>query len=261
MNGVQLDGMYFGTIEQVLSPKDSFNMSKYQYEYIVLITCDLYSQMPVRCIALDPFGSFNAFQDTIFDVGHRVFVALPNGDRTLGVIIGGSRFYGVATDPALGLHLSRRFNEVTESFTKAGAYTIVSDDGPNFALKKTSITLDDASGEKIILDKVNKKITIECKDWSVEVKGTCVINVAGKATVSAAEADVNIKGKANVIAGDARVQASGAVDVKAGGNVSIDGSLVKMNGGDGGVLTTVSQPRCYVTGVPFVGSGTVKAGR
>ena len=257
---MELNSMYFGTIEKVMSPADSFNVSKYQYEYIVTVTCDLYSQMPVRCIALDPFGSFNAFQDSVFAVGHRVFVMFPKGDRTLGVILGGSRFYGPKTDPSLGLHLKKRFNEVVETYSKEGAWSIVSDDGPNLHVKKTQIVLDDSTGEKIVLDKAAKKITIDCQDWEVTVKGKATINVTGAATVSAASADVNISGKANVKAGSANIEASGEVAVKAGGDVKVDGSTVKLNGGSGEVLTTTTQPRCYVTGAPFIGAPTVKAG-
>lgn len=260
MNEIQLHGMFFGTIDQVLSPSHPFNVSKYQYEYIVLVTCDLYSQMQVRCIAMDPFGSFNGYQDTVFDTGHRVFVMFPKGDRTLGVILGGSRFYGPATDVNLGLHLKRRFNEIEESFTKKGAYTVVSDDGPSLQLTKTNISLDDDSGEKIVLDKTAKKITIECKDWQVEVKGSCTINVAGPANISAAEANIMIEGKADIKTGEASIDASGSVAVKAGGTVKVDGSVVKLNGGTGMILTTMTQPRCYVTGVPFIGTPTVKAG-
>lgn len=256
-------GMYFGTIDMVLPPNHDFNVSKYQYEYIVLVTCDLYSQLQVRCVALDPFGSFNAFQDTIFDIGHRVFVQFPQGDRTVGIIMGGARFYGDPSSPDLGVRLQRRFNELVETYGKDGSWEIRSDAGPVARVAKDRILLDDASGESILIDKANKKILVNCQDWNLEVKGACVINVAGAATVKAASIAAEISGDAQVRAKSAKIETSGEATVKAGGTVKVDGSSIELNGSGGQVMTTGpqgSQPRCYVTGAPFVGVSNVKAG-
>jgi hypothetical protein len=259
----ELDQLYYGTVEQVLPPGHALNVSKYQYEYIVLATCDLYSQMQCRCIRLDPYGSFNNFEDHTFEVGARVFVLFPRGNRTVGVILGGSRFYGPATDVSLGYHLKNRFNEIEQTYTKDGSWELESDDGPRMAVRKDRIEIDDSEGESIVLDKAAKRIEVKCKDWDVQVEGGCSITVKGAATIKAQSADVQVEAECTVKAAEIKAEASGNVEIKAGGKAKVDGSSIELNGFLGQVMTTGpagSQPRCYVTGIPFVGLPKVKAG-
>jgi hypothetical protein len=225
------------------------------------VTCDLYSQLQCRCVAMDPYGSFNNYQDVIFDVGHHVFVMFPKGDKAVGIIMGGSRFYGKPVNPDLGLHLTRRFNEVEESFTKAGSYEVVSDDGPNFKLKKKSIVLDDASGDNITIDKASKQITINCGDWNVKVEKACNIIVGGAANIQAQSVTVKASADAQVTAGGkVSVNAGGDAQVTASGNATINGKEVDLNGKTGMVVTNMTYPFCYVSGIPIIGVPTVKAG-
>jgi len=68
--------------------------------------------------------------------------------------------------------------------------------------------------------------------------------------------NVTIKKAVNIM-----IENSGNTEIKTDGNVKLDaaGTVELGKGANGGVLTVITQPACFVTGAPFRGSQTVKA--
>ena len=262
----QLTGFYFGTIEDVIFPTDPRSASKYQVEYIVsVIVGDTFSSMEARCVIMDEFGSPKDYNDKRLEPGYKVFVAFPRGDRTFGVIIGGTRFWPKAqTDK--GRTAERRYREFTVTHADDGSYTMKSDAGPNLKIEKNKITIDDSNGDTVVFDKEKRSISVTAKDSSITMRdpdggdATMKVNVAGPVSINAKSAKVTIEGAATVTAKEATINTSGDTKVKASGKVSVDGKTVELNGATGDVMTTETQPFCFVSGLPYVGSKTVKAG-
>jgi hypothetical protein len=261
-----LQGFYFGTVEEVVLPTDQKSASKYQTEYIVsVIVGDTFSSMEVRCIIIDEFGSPKDYNDKKLEPGYKVFVAFPRGDRTFGVILGGSRFFPTPQADA-GRNAERRYREFTTTHADDGSYTMKSDAGPNLKIEKSKITIDDSNGDTIVFDKANRSLTVTAKDSTVTMKdpdgnpASMTINVDGLVTINAKTATVKIEGTATVTAKEASIDTSGDTKVKASGKVTVDGKTVELNGATGDILTTETQPFCFVSGIPFVGSTKVKAG-
>jgi hypothetical protein len=161
-----------------------------------------------------------------------------------------------------GYYYRHRFNEIETRLDNKGQWTLISDDGPNQILNKTTIKLDDSVGDTITLDKTTKTITIACQEWKVNVVGNAVITVAKDVTL-------NVKGNVNatvakdltVTCANAKVKATKEVSVAASGDVTVKGKSIKLNGSMGNVLTTMSDPiLCPITGLPAKGVPTVKAG-
>jgi hypothetical protein len=178
------------------------------------------------------------------------------------VIVGGSRRVltpQLATD---GYHYRHRFNEIEMRIDRNGELSFVADRGPVFTLNKKIIKLDDNSGDTISLDNVSKTITISCQEWKVEVKGNATINVTADATVNVqGNVVATVTKDLTVSCANAKVTASKEASVKAGGDVSVDGKSIKLNGSAGRVLTTTSDPiLCPITGLPSKGVTSVKAG-
>ncbi|NBO99756.1 MAG: hypothetical protein EBU90_06470 [Proteobacteria bacterium] len=244
MNG--LGRVFLGTIEKILPPDNTNNFYKYQYVYKVKISMNGFSQVPVNCVLSEKYGSKNNFDDHVLELGARVLVVFLNYDTTLGVIIGAVRLYDSPTDVALGQHYKKRFNRIEEFISKDNNYSLTSLSGPNFHLNTDSIVLDDASQDKITIDKTNKKITIECQTWNVEVKGNATINVGGNATVSA---------------NNVNVTASGNTNLNSSGTTNVTASNINLNGSSGAVMTDTLNPVVdLITGVPSIGVKNVKSG-
>jgi len=265
------EGLFFGTISEVFAPDDERNSNKSQYEYEVILTAELYSQMYVRCIKLDIMGGaqYHA-DDVILDKGYRVFLMFPRGDSQMGVILGGSR--QIETPQKTegdGPRRLTRFNELEQEITSEGDYSLkikqTEDADPDAELTITNkqIVLDTHPAEEacsIKMDRETQTMTISTKDMIVEITGQNTINVKGDVTLTT-EGTVNItaKGDCKVDAksleakvDNAKITASQKVDVKA--------QTIELAGAEGQVLTTATQPTCYVTGAPFKGSTKVKAG-
>lgn len=247
MTKVNLNKIYAGTIEKVFSTKSTDNLYKYQYFYKVKITLDSFSQVPVNCVMSEKFGSKNDFEDTILEVGCRVLVTFLNNDTTLGVILGAIRLHQTPVNSDLGKHYKKRYNDIEEFISSNKNYSLTSlKNNVNFQLNTESIVLDDNLNDKIIIDRTNKKITIECETWNVTVRGNATINVSGNANISAKNVNISASGDANLTSG-------GITNVKA--------SIIKLNGAAGSVMTDVLNPVVdLITGVPSVGVKNVKSG-
>lgn len=244
MNG--LGRVFLGVVEKIFPPNSDNNFYKYQYVYRVKLSMDGLSQIPVNCVVAEKYGSKNNFDDHILELGARVLVVFLNYDTTLGVIIGAVRLYDTPTDVSLGQHYKKRFNRIEEFISKDNNYSLTSLSGPNFRLNVDSIVLDDASQDKITIDKTNKKITIECQTWNVDVKGNATINVGGTANISA---------------NNVNVSASGNTNLNSSGTTNVTASNINLNGSSGAVMTDTLNPVVdLITGVPSTGVKNVKSG-
>lgn len=249
----------YGTVTDVFPPGSPGNLNKFCYEYSVLATSGLRAQLPLAHVTIaDDFGAPDEYDDRVLERGQKVIVTCLD-DWSAPIIIGSIR-NTVRKQPAEHAWV-RRYSKIEQKVSGDNAWTVKSDSGPNLGVTPNVVILDDSAGEKVTLDRVNKILTVEANTLKVIVKGNATVEVGGKATVSAAEAQVNVKGKAAVAAGEVSVDAKGEVSVKAAAKVRVDGSEVDINGEGGEVLTTKTQPRCYVSGIPFVGEGSVKAGK
>lgn len=240
MQRADLGKIFLGTVEKIFPPDNGNNFYKYQYIYRVKITLDSHSQLPVNCVLAEKYGSTNNFDDHILELNARVLVAFINNDTTLGVIIGSVRMHDKITDQALGQHYKKRYNNIEEFISKDGNFSVTSLlGGTNIQVNTDNIVLDDASGDKITIDKANKKITIECQTWDVRVKGNATINVDG---------NVNITSKGNT-------------NLTSSGTATVTAKLIKLNGQNGNVMTDMLNPVVdLITGVPSIGVKDVKSG-
>jgi phage gp45-like len=272
---MRLDSYYFGIISKVLSPQDKDNASKYQYEYEVIITVDDYAQMPVRCIREDKYGTRDDFEDVVLEAGSKAMVMFPRGDRSLGVIMHSTRSYVVPQDPGLGRHWRNRFNKIVRYIDKNGNYSVTSDQGPNLHVKTNAIVLDDSVGEQIILDKDKKTIFINCKDFTIDVKGNVSMAVAQNSTVSIkGNSSLKVEGNATVdVTGDCSVTAKNLnasikqsakvkckeLEATATGNAKIKAAKITLNGESSGITTANGHQNVvdFITGVPVIPSKTV----
>lgn len=246
-----------GKIEEVYEPKNPKNLSKHHYEYLVSLFVGNVSKSPVRCVGMDGFGHFYDNSDTVFSVQSYVYIFFINGDCSAGVILGAPRKFHQPMRPEV--YKTIRFNSIAVNWLQKKCFQIISDDGPQFLLDSNTIKLDD-SNNTIELNKTKKTITLQCDDWRVIVRRSAKIEVTEKAEILAKNADIVVKDKVNLKCKDAFVEMSGSGKIIAKKNVEVQGQNILLNGGSGNVLTTLSQPTCYVTGAPFKGSSTVKAG-
>jgi phage gp45-like len=267
-------GTYFGTVDEVLAPGSKRNASKYQYEYIVNLKGDRYSIVPTRCIALDNSGGgiFN-YEETVLALGAMVYVTFPGGDTSVGLIIGASRKAPEKQEEA-GSRYKKRFNEIENIINKDGKWSIgyksaIITQGPKVELDKDSIKINDGGmlgtgvdAQSVEIDRKSKKITIKAGEWTLDVSKNATINIIGNAKISCLNATVDAKMNVKVSATNAEVTAKNKVTVDAKREVSVKARTIKLNADTmpGDVLTSLTQPSCYVTGIPFLGSQTVKAG-
>jgi hypothetical protein len=241
-----LDSYYFGMIMNVWGPDAPESASKYQYEYQVLVTGEDYASIPCRCIREDKYGSRDDFEDIILAVGTKVMVKFPRGDKSMGVIMHGTRAYVAPQNPALGRYWMNRFNKIVRYIDKNGNYSVTSDAGPNLQVNTNKIVLDDSTGESIVIDKDAATITITAKTWNVNINGDATMTIGGKLTAT--------------VTGDATVNADKVV-VKAKGSAKVDAQSIELNGQGGQVLTTMTDPVVdSIFGIPTQGVPNVKAG-
>lgn len=272
---MSIGGITFGTILEVYPPNHKNNISKFQYEYLVSCANELQSSVESQCVKADMFtgGIFN-YSDVTLGVGYTVFVAFPLGDTSTGVIMGCSRKEASVMPEEGGIRHKQRFNDIESYINHAGEWGIgyVSADipvGPNVKLTKDDYTISDggtagdgSDAQSVLIDRVGGKITINSGDWDLTVNRQANINVTGDLNISCANAKVESKGDVEVKATNAKVDAKLNVEVKAGIQAKVNAKFVKLNadGIAGQVLTTATQPVCYVTGIPFIGSFSVLAG-
>lgn len=264
-------GMFFGTINKVYVPSDSQNISGHQYEYDVVITMEPYCQRVSRCIKSDPScGSTVNFEDEVLDLGQRVFVEFPLADRTMGVIVGGSRSIPLGTVEE-DIKWLKCFNMFEQKVDSDGVWTVKSYLDP---LKKTvggNISINDqvvrigdnqtlsAVEDYIEFDGTSNSITIKAGTWTVNVLKSANITITGDVTIQCNNANVQATGTVDIKAQTVNATALTDINLKSASAVNIDAPSIVLNKGLGQVLTTISQPTCYITGLPFIGSTTVKA--
>lgn len=245
---IRLNKFYFGKVTEVYPPNHPNSKSKYQYEYQVLITGDDYAQLPVRAIRNDSYGMGDDHEDQILEKNANVFVLFPRGEASMGIILGGGRFFGKAQDPALGKYYLRRFNKIEVGIDKDYNYMVKSDSGPKLQLKTDKILLDDSVGESITLDKAAKTLTIEANKWIVNIKGDANITVDGNLTAT--------------VSSDATIKAKN-VNVTADISAKVKANTISLNGDTSPITTEESHQNVIdlITGVPCIGVQTVKSGR
>lgn len=265
-----LNYMYQGVVSKVIPPTDSASLTKYQYEYEVVVTLDKGVQQIYKCICMDGlFGSPIDFEDRILDQNYRVFVMFPRGQPQLGVIVGGSRKAKIKQKKqGRGPRYLKHFREVEQEITSQGELflrTLDADEGPTASqikLTKENLELtsnEDKSTNYIKLDQSTESITIKTGQLEITVQKNSEITISGNAKLT-------VRGSVNLECEDATVKAktitaeANTATVKATQSLKIDSMKVVVAGDEGQVLTTMTQPNCYISGAPFVGSKKVFAG-
>ena len=261
----QLDKLYTAIIEKVIEPGADGDLSNgYQYQYQVLINGEHWSTFRAICVRMDQAAGRDYTEESILSTGLRVFVMFPCGSKSLGIILGCSRQYLAPQDPSRGKYWARRFNLITETIEKDKTWQLKHDLGPFVKVEGQIVTVSDSYCNEVIIKAGTPlgggSVDINAGALNVTVKGDVTLNATGDIKVTASNATVtaqNVELKATsvkaTVAGDVSLTATGNVDVKA--------TAVNLNQILGGqVITTMSQPTCYVTGIPFVGVPTVKAG-
>lgn len=254
--------MYFGVVVDIYPPTHKFNTFKHQYEYVVQVTGDDFCQFQVTAIRQDSSGNLDCFEDEILSIGDNVFIFFPRGDRSQGIITGGPRKFSKVQDPKLGKYYLKRFNTIETYIDKDGNWSVTSDKGPHAHVRTNNIELNDSVGEQILLDKDTKTITINTKEWVVNVKGNANIKIDGNANLQVGgSANVKVGGSLTAdVSGKASVKAA-ALDANIKGEAKVKASNITLNGQAGKVLTTMTDPVVdYITGVPSQGVPNVKSG-
>lgn len=255
-----MDFIFHGVIDRIVPPNNPANRSRTTYEYDVLIDYHNGSTALLEGVQyLDSSGSGDDYRDKTFMVGQRVIVICPKQDLFDAYIIGGPRSASKATDIRKAHHYLDRFNEIETFIDNLGGWHVKSDLGPNINVEREKITLDASSGDIITIDRVNRQINIETNRWNVVVKGDANIQVQGQAQVSANNITATARNNVSISSKNATINASKEAVIKTK-SAKIDANKVSIAGEQGQVITTKTQPACYVTGIPFVGSTKVKAG-
>jgi len=250
-----------GTIIDVISPDNEKSLSKKQYEYTVLAIGRQYARVPLQhAVYKDDFADADDHEFRVLRKGIRVLVACPRKDAYAPIIVCTLKQDSRAPSIKEGVIWERRFNEITTNINRFGEWNLISDSGPNIKVEKQKIIIDDASGQSIVWDTKTKHITIKANEFDVTVTGDVNINAVGNVRVNCNKADIIAKKDINVKCKNLKATASGEADIKAAKDVKVNGLFVKLNGEEGEVLTDRTQPACYVTGIPFIGSKRVKAG-
>ncbi len=271
MDNCYFDKYYYGIIDAVYPPSDPLNKSKYQYEYRVVVTADLYSQVPVRCIKSDgAFGNINGYEDEILDKGYKVFVLCPMGDQTLGVIVGGARAHPLV-QPENGVYKLRRFNSIEEGVSSDSIWSVQYRDaakGPvsaKLALSQSNIKMgdNDANPEQdyIEIDGDSNTVTIKAGTWTVNVSSGATLTVNGDVALKCANLNATVQNKATIDAGQLEATVKANAKISVSGTASVDAQIIQLNGSGGMVVTTLTHPTDYITGLPIVGEPTVTAGK
>lgn len=282
-----MNGIFMGVVEKVLAPNSPQNISKYQYEYTVMVSTENYAQIKViNAIIADSLGQIDDFQEVVLDPGARVLVMFVNQSRTNCVILSGLRNYSKPMTVEQGQRLGKRFNRIETGIDKTNSWYVKSDFGPYARVEPAKIILDDSVGQKVTIDKETKTITIESELWNIDIRkdvtmkvggnvnatitGNVTMSVGGDVSVDAKGSltakigkNANIEVKENVTAKCKQLDAKVETDatIKAGRTAKIDAKDIQLNGQAGRVLTTITDPYVdMITGLPSIGVPNVKAG-
>lgn len=289
-------GVYIGTVEAVYPPNHKLNVSRYQYEYKVLVTLDgSFSQIPVNnCIRSDANGFLDNYEDQLLLPSSVVLVAFPNGSTSYAVILGAIRNH---TSPAPVIADSqqqwkKRYNRFELTVDKDYNFTAKSDSGPFAQVKVDKVILDDSVGEQVILDKANKTLTLNCKEFVVNVKGNANIVIDNDANITIKKnATIKVNENANItvdknvtlkcknleatvqeaakikckeltadVSGSAKIKCK-ELSAEAALTAKIKALSISLNGSSGAILTDTLNPLIdLITGVPSIGVPTVRSG-
>lgn len=276
-------GIFTGYIDEVYPPSHEFNRSKYQYEYLVILNSCLNAAIPCRCIRMDyGFGGLDNYEDETLAVGYSVLVEFPNQDSGTGIIIGGIRNIEHPIAEA-GHRWRKRFKTIDQMIDQDGNYIVayrttdtgdpeeLKNFGPNVIIEKDHVRIQTGDGQdsaayaggsvdSIILHGDTRTISIITKNWNVRVANKCTIYVEGDCEVKANNLTATVAKDATIKTGSLNVKVDKDAKIDVGKNADITATQVTLNGKEGDVITTATQPTCYVTGIPFQGSKTVKAG-
>jgi hypothetical protein len=273
---MQQYGVQFGIIQEVFPPSHKENIGKYQYEYTVDVKASQHSTVPSRCVRIDPSGGgLFSYDDIVLTVGSTVFIAFPGGNTTVGIILGGSRKASTPQEETGKHNYKNRFNQINQIITDAGDYmlqhssTAVSK-GPNINLNRDKIKIDDggvagtgAASQMVEFDRLGNTITVKAGTLNINVLKGATINVTGgDVTIDCINATVTAKKDVSVSGLNINLESKVKALLDAKLEASIKAQIIKLNGDGvpGQVITTLTQPTCYVTGIPFIGSKTVLAG-
>jgi len=275
-------GIYIGTITEVYEPGNPLNDSQdYQYLYEVVVATDKYAYLPVKSSRMDPLGGglYN-YDDVIFAVGQQVFLGFPFSDTSRAVILGGRRQEPDPQEVEGGIRWKRRFNEINQSISFNGVYqvqhsSLAFSNGPLIELSKDGILINDGGPSRqqgdplaqfIEIDSVSNTININSGNWTLKAKTGVTINVlAGDVDINCLSANISAKKSVDVSTtiGTINISAGISCDITAKGKASVKAPILLLNSTGNpldGVITTTTQPVCYITGLPFNGSKTVFAG-
>lgn len=189
-----------GEVVGAFAPGDNRNRdenTRNQWVYLVNVAYrnndGAYSKTPYRCTVMDAFGSLtDHYRHTVrpatgqtegrgspFGKGARVLVLCPNGDKSNSFIIGGMRHEQDKTPDPTTTFLDFLFNGVHASIDAAGAFVLEvpgSPDGQkdsnNHGSKVTfakdgTVTVDDQTGQKAVLDPGGEKVEVYGKKVTV----------------------------------------------------------------------------------------------
>ena len=263
----RLDNIYLGIIDKVIPPGDPSNTTQFfQYQYSVLVTGDYQAIFPVICSVMSPVAGRDKVEESILSTGLRVFVVFPSGGSpACGLIIGCARQYIKPQDITRGKYWERRYNLITETIASDNTWQVKHDLGMFMKVEGQKITVSDLGGNSVVINAglpgglAGGSIDVNCNALNITVKGDASIKATGAVSVIAK--DVSVKAT-TVDVKSISMTATVLKDVSlTAGTVDVQAVSINLNSYTGGmVLTTMSQPVCYVTGIPFVGTPLVKAG-
>ncbi|RLC08540.1 MAG: hypothetical protein DRI57_23790 [Deltaproteobacteria bacterium] len=273
-------GLFVGTIQEVYPPSHELNDSQgIQYVYEVWVATEKQAILPVRCTRMDPYGGgLHQFDDLILVAGEQVIMGFPFATTTHGIILGGTRQHTEVQSEDGIMRWKNRMNEIERSISFEGLWKVQhvsesSPNGPSVSLNKDIFLINDggpngdADAEKsqfIEIDIPNNTIKIKAGEWTIDVDRGVTLNISdGDININCINAKVSAKEKVDIksSSGNVTVDAGKDVTVKAKGKATVEANTVAIGpkGVAGGIITTLTQPVCYVTGIPFQGSKTVTA--
>jgi phage gp45-like len=271
--------MMYGAITAARPPEDPLNVNKYQYEYDVDCDGEAGTKVPVRhVIAGDLFGSLDEYEDRVFRPANRVVVIFPDDRLNNGIIVCCLRNNARKMARDLGPHHEQRYNKVTDTVDKDGHWTKRLDQGERVQMTKQKITITNANGEEVVIDRASKSILVKAgKDWKTTLGGSMQVDAAESVTVNCKNATVNAQQNITAKAGKkvevsceeatikaakkAKVETSEA-EVNASKKAVIKGGEIILNEGISPITTEISHLGVVdlITGVPVQGVKKIKAG-
>lgn len=264
--------IYMGTISAVRDPTDKLNINKVQYEYDVMIFKVGGAAIPVRhVIRGDLFGSMDDFEDTVLWPGNRVLVWFPDEILNNGIIICAIRNTSKKTSVTEGVHRRVRMNKTEQIVDAEGHLTLKLDQGEKVKIDKKLITIDNSTGESIVINKETKSITVKAgKDWKTTLGGSMQVDATENVVINAKNATVTIKENATVKAGKKCAIQCEEADIKATKKATVESAEVKITGKSKIDLNEAMSPITtemshmgvvdLITGVPVQGVKKIKAG-